>query len=181
MAKRSDTIESLIAADDWKGARKVITADLRKEPDSHWLLTRLALTYYEEFQYETALALEEKALALAPKCPLVLWDYAGSLEMLGREREALKVYQRLIKRGAESIATGECGEGLARARGLVADCWYRMAGCYASLGNRPKELESFEVHLDLRGPGCHSIYPLREVHKEVNQIRKQRVRLHRAT
>jgi tetratricopeptide (TPR) repeat protein len=141
----------------------------------------LALTHYEEFQYEKALALEEKALSLAPNCPLVLWDYAGSLEMLGRQREALRVYQRLIKRGAKSIATGECGEGLAWARGLVADCWYRMAGCYASLGNRAKELKAFEVHLDLRGPGCHSIYRLGELHKELNQLRNQRVRLHRAT
>src|SRR5687767_5421822 len=157
MAKRSDQIESLIAADDWNGARKAINAALRREPDSHWLLSRLALTYYEEFKYKEALALDKQALALAPNCPLVLWGYAGSLEMLGRERDALRIYQRLIKRGAKSIATGECGEGLARARGLVADCWYRMAGCYASLGNRAKELESFDVHLDLRGPGCHSI------------------------
>jgi tetratricopeptide (TPR) repeat protein len=181
MAKRSDKIESLIAADNWKGARDLIKAALRTEPDSHWLLSRLALTYYEEFKYKEALALEEQALALAPNCPLALWGYAGSLEMLGRELDALKIYQRVIKRGAESIANGECGEGLARARGLVADCWYRMAGCYATLGNRAKELEAFDVHIDLRGPGCYSIYPLREVHKEVNQVRKQRVRLHRAT
>jgi hypothetical protein len=60
MAKRSDKIESFIAADDWKGARKVITAALRKEPDGHWLLTRLVLTYYEEFKYETALTFDEQ-------------------------------------------------------------------------------------------------------------------------
>jgi len=45
MAKRSDQIESLLAVDDWEGARKIITAALRKEPASHWLLSRLALTY----------------------------------------------------------------------------------------------------------------------------------------
>ena len=181
MPKRSDKIEALIEADDWKGARAVIAAALRKEPDSHWLLSRLALTYYEEFKYEKALALDGQALTLAPNCPLALWGYAGALEMLDRPREALKLFQRLIRRGSESIAFGECGEGLARSRGLVADCWYRMAGCYAALGNRAKEIESFDTHIDLRGPGCHSIYPLREVHKEVNQVRKNRVHLHRAT
>lgn len=74
------------------------------------------MTYYEEFKYEKALEYDSQALSLAPNCPLALWGYAGSLDMLGREREALKIYQRLVKRGAESITHGECGEGLARAR-----------------------------------------------------------------
>ena len=181
MAKRSDKIESLIAAHDWKRARKAITAALRKEPDSHWLLSRLALTYYEEFKYQTALTLDQRALELAPSCPLVLWGYAGTLEMLGREREALKIYQRLVSRGAESIAYGECGEGLARARGLVADSFYRMAGCYESLGKHQKAIEAFETHLDLRGPGCQSIYPLDDLNKELNNLRKKRVHPSHAT
>lgn len=180
MAKGSDKIEALIEADNWKGARKAIIAALRKEPESHWLLSRLALTYYEELEYKKALELDEQALALAPDCPLTLWGYAGSLEMLGREREAVKIYQRLIERGAEAIAYGECGEGLARARGLVADSYYRMATCHKSLGKKEKAMEAFETHLDLRGPGCHSIYPLDELRMELKQWRKQRIHRNRA-
>ncbi|MGH9929563.1 MAG: hypothetical protein ACREA9_10065 [Pyrinomonadaceae bacterium] len=126
MRKRSDNIEALIQAEDWKAARKAIVAALGKEPDSHWLLSRLALTYYEEFNYEKALEIEAQALRLAPDCPLVLWGYAGTLEMLEREREAIKIYSQLIERGARPIAYGECGEGLARARGLIADSFYRI-------------------------------------------------------
>jgi tetratricopeptide (TPR) repeat protein len=180
MAKGSDRIEALIEADDWKGARNAITVSLRREPESHWLLSRLALTYYEEFEYEKALELDERALALAPDCPLTLWGYAGSLEMLGREREALKIYQGLIDRGARTIAHGECGEGLARARGLVADSYYRMATCYESLGQKKKAMDAFETHLDLRGPGCQSIYPLGELRMELKQWRKQRIHRNRA-
>ena len=175
MPRRTDKIEALIEADDWKTARKAIITALRKTPDSHWLLSRLALTHYEEFDYKKALKRDEQALRLAPNCPLALWGYAGSLEMLGREREAIKIYSRLIKRGAKPIAYGECGEGLARARGLIADSFYRMATCYESLGQRKKALAAFETHLDLRGPGCQSIYPLSDLNKEVNQLRKKRV------
>lgn len=171
MAEMSDRIESLIEADDWKRARKVIRTALHAEPESHWLLSRLALTYYEEFKYEKALEYEMQALTLAPNCPLALWGYAGTLEMLGREREALKVYRRLVSRGADSIAYGECGEGLARARGLVADSLYRMAGCYKSLGRPRKASELLEKHFAQRGKGCHSIYPVREVRKELNELR----------
>jgi hypothetical protein len=41
----SKEIETLIEMEDWKGARQLIRVALRKEPDSHWLLTRLGLTY----------------------------------------------------------------------------------------------------------------------------------------
>ena len=57
------------------------------------MISRLALTHYEELEYEKALELDQQALALAPSCPLALWGYAGSLEMLSREH-ALKIYQR---------------------------------------------------------------------------------------
>jgi tetratricopeptide (TPR) repeat protein len=180
MAKAPDKIEALIEADNWKGARKAIIAALRTQPQSHWLISRLALTHYEELEYEKALELDQQALALAPGCPLALWGYAGSLEMLSRAHEALKIYQRLIDRGAESIAYGECGEGLARARGLVADSYYRMATCYESLGKKEKAMDAFETHLDLRGPGCYSIYPLGELRMELKQWRKQRIHRNRA-
>lgn len=126
----SKEIEKLIADEKWKDVRKLIRAALRKEPGDHWLLTRLGTTYYEVFDYEKALFYSKQALELAPNCPLVLWDYASDLDMLGRTKEAIAIYKKLVKRGVEGIAYGECGEGLAWARGLVADCLYRLAKCY---------------------------------------------------
>ncbi len=109
-------IEALLAAEDWEAARSLIRTRLATEPDSHWLLTRLGLTYYEQRRYRQALRYEGQALRLAPRCPLVLWDYAGTLDMLGRTSEALRIYRRLIRRGVERLAFGECGEGRAWAR-----------------------------------------------------------------
>ncbi|MEO8351243.1 MAG: tetratricopeptide repeat protein [Chthoniobacteraceae bacterium] len=160
-------IENAIKRDDWKGARRLIRAALRRRPDSHWLLARLSLTYYEEFDYARALAIGQQASELAPHCPLVLWDLAGTLDMLGRHREAMPFYRRLIRRGVESVAFGDCGEGLAWARGLVADCWYRLAHCERELGRRVRAVHCYEKHLALRGPGCRSIYPLRDVRREL--------------
>src|ERR1700687_5835526 len=101
-----------------------------------------------------------QALAEAPNCPLVLWDYAGSLQMLDLRRDALKVYRRLIRRGINKIASDDCGEGLGWARGLVADCHYRIAGCYRTLRRPAMAIKSLETHLILRGPGWPSIYPM---------------------
>ena len=150
-------IEALIRAERWAGARGLIKKRLKKEPTNHWLLARLGLTYYEQRQYDEALAYEEEALRIEPNCPLALWDYAGSLQMLGRHREALGVYERITQLGAKRIAVGQCGEGLAWANGLVADCYYRMMDSLDALGDEGGATAMLIKHLDLRGPGCHSI------------------------
>jgi tetratricopeptide (TPR) repeat protein len=166
----SEAIESRIAAQDWAGARRLIRAALRRDPDSHWLLTRLGLTYYEQHRYDDALRYTTEALARAPRCPLVLWDYAGTLDQLGRHREALRIYSRLIRRGVESIAYDECGEGLRWARGLVADALYRQGLAYAALGEDRRARAALERHIAMRGPGTRSIYPLRDVRRELKAL-----------
>ena len=75
------------------------------------------------------------------------------------------------------MALGECGEGMTWARGLVADCWYRIAVCHERSRRRKLALKAFEQHLRLRGPGCRSIYPIAEVrHKQRALLRKGRLR-----
>ena len=166
----SKTIEIAIRANKWKEARLLIRAELRRNPESHWLLTRLSLTYYEQYDYRRALSYSRRALQLAPHCPLVLWDYAGDLDMLGQKKTAMKIYHKLIRRGTRSIAHDECGEGLARARGLVADSFYRLAHCHLDLGQHREAVACLRKHLRLRGSGCQSIYPSGGVRKELKKL-----------
>ncbi|HJQ99416.1 MAG TPA: tetratricopeptide repeat protein, partial [Candidatus Polarisedimenticolaceae bacterium] len=60
MAKHNP-VETLIRAGKWSEARKAINKALKAEPDSHWLLTRLGLTYYEQRKYDTSLKYAEQA------------------------------------------------------------------------------------------------------------------------
>lgn len=163
----SQAIEDCIAHERWEAARHLIKAALIDNPESHWLLSRLGLTYYEQFDYQKALEIDEKALTIAPDCPLVLWDYAGSLEMLERQQEALAVYRRLIERGVDALANDDCGEGRARARGLYADCFYRMSHCFLALNRKDEALDALQRHWEQRGPGYRSIYPIRAVRAEM--------------
>lgn len=163
----SQDIEAAIKHSDWPRARRLVRAALGKEPDSHWLITRLSLTYYEEREYERSLDLLQRAYEIAPRCPLVLWDLVGTFDMLGRYEEAISVYQRLLRRGVTAVAFGDCGEGIAWARGLLADCWYRLAQCQKKTGQRDQAVLSYKNHLQARGPGCRSIYPLQDVRHEL--------------
>jgi tetratricopeptide (TPR) repeat protein len=165
-------IEELIKDENWLAARRAIRSKLRSSPHDHWLLTRLGLTYYEQRRYTEALKYALLALNEAPECPLVLWDYAGTLEMMDEPEAALKVYQSLAQRGIQAIAFGNCGEGLARARGLIADCHYRISHCYASLQKPRLAIQALEHHLDLRGPGCRSIYLLKNIAAECQASRR---------
>lgn len=169
----SREIETAIGLSDWKEARRLIRAALRRQPDSHWLLTRLSATFYEERNYAQALSVGLDACEVAPNCPLVLWDLAGTFDMLDRHADAVKLYRRLIKRGVEEIAVGDCGEGRAWARGLVADCWYRIAGCESKRGQRVRAVQSYEQHLKMRGPGCRSLYDIELVRREMSALSGQ--------
>jgi hypothetical protein len=63
----------------------------------------------------------------------------------------------------DRIATGDCGEGRAWARGLVADSHYRASISLKAIGHEEASLSAFEQCIDLRGPGCRSIYRLDEL------------------
>ncbi|GAG36982.1 unnamed protein product, partial [marine sediment metagenome] len=136
-----------VRRDDWRRAREAIMKELRECPDDHWLLTTLALTYYEEHRYQMALRVSRKAVKLAPHCPLVLWDYAGALDMVGREREAIEVWKKLLKRGVHSVAYGPCGEGLAYAWSLLNDSRYSIACSYLDLGKVALGIRYLRAHI----------------------------------
>lgn len=171
LKKMPKEIEKLIDAENWPAARKLIRVELRNEPDSHWLLTRLGLTYYEQRNYRKALFYVTQAMKLAPDCPLVLWDYAGTLNMLGQNKEAIAIYKKLVKRGAEKIAHGKCGEGLASARSLIADCLYRIAKCYEDQSHYKKALDFYDRYIEHRKLGSRSIYRISEVKNRITKLR----------
>jgi len=114
--------------------RALLLRDMMEDGETHWLLTRLASIHYEEGNYERALELEKKALKRAPRCPLVLWDYAHTLDQMGRQLEAIGIWKKLLARGTDRIAYDECDEGIRWARSLLLDCRYRIALAYRSLG-----------------------------------------------
>jgi tetratricopeptide (TPR) repeat protein len=158
-------IERATTANDWPKARRLIREELRKNRDDHWLLTRLSLTYYEQKQYQKSLHYVTQALQIAPYCPLAVWDYAGTLDMLNRKKKALQVFQWLISWGEKAIAYDECGEGIRFARSLIADCYYRVARIHEERRERGEAMRAYRQHLLRRKRGVRSIYPLSEVRR----------------
>jgi tetratricopeptide (TPR) repeat protein len=131
----------------------------------------MSAALYEQQKYEEALAWSRKALTLAPNCPAALWDYAGALDMTGHERQAIKIWRKLLDRGLDDIANGECGEGKRWAEALLNDCRYRIALSYLDLGEHAKAQPYLRDHLAQRRPGLPSWYTLAEVRVALTSLR----------
>jgi tetratricopeptide (TPR) repeat protein len=168
--RAAKAIENAVAGNNWQRARLLIRKALKQKPSDHWLLTRLALTYYEQRQYRRALAYDVRALQIAPYCPLAVWGYAGSLDMLEQRKEALQIYRWLISWGEDYLAHGPCGEGIQRARSLIADCFYRIASIQERSGQRKRAIAAYKEHLARRKAGTRSIYSLKNVRNALKKL-----------
>ena len=155
-----DAAELLIANGDWPAARRVLELALLASPHDHWLRSRLGATYYETGDYSTALQHFEDAKEAAPKCPIALWDYAGTLQQLGRHETAVGIYEALLKRQVGWLTKDLCLQSRALAKGLIADSQFRLSRSLDALGRKEAADAAFLAHLHMRGPGCYSLYSL---------------------
>ena len=170
--KVENRINEFIYSENWPEARKLIRAEQIISPNSHWLMTRLSSTYYEERKYKMALIVSKRALKLDPRCPLVLWDYACVLDMLGKEKVAIKIWQDILQRGEQAIAFDKCGEGISWARSLLNDCRYRIASSLLYIGRKMLGKRYMVEHLRHRRQGVRSCYSLSDVRAKLKQFHR---------
>ncbi len=168
-------IEALIDKDQYKEARQLLFRELKKQPHDHFYLSRLSLTFYEERKYSLALTYAKKAHELVPNCPLVLWEMAGALDMLGKEEEAIDTWKKNLRRGLKRVAFGRCGEGMADARSLFANSRYRIGKAYKDLGNVRMARIYYRNYLKDRGNGAKSIYNKQVATKEYRALDAKRI------
>jgi tetratricopeptide (TPR) repeat protein len=168
-------IESLIAAEQWQKAQKAIQKQLANAPDNHWLWSRLSCVQYEQCDYQGALDAAHRALAIIPDCPLALWDQANALDMLGRTKEAGRVYSRLLRRGFQQIKepdedAEECWEGEQWTWALVVDCIFRIADCLAKTGAPEEAVVLYQSFLFFLRHGVQGIYTIEDGMAELKKL-----------
>jgi tetratricopeptide (TPR) repeat protein len=172
----ANEIERLIRKEKWTGARKLIERELKITPHSHWLLDRQSVTLYEEKKYQKALAIIEKAYAISPHCPLVLWDYAGTSDALGDSEKAVELYNKIIVFYTEEGFQEEgCSEGIAWSKSLVMDCFFRLGVCFQKLRKASMAAWFFEKYVYLRKavPELTSLYHFSDAERQLALIEKQ--------
>jgi hypothetical protein len=170
-----DRIETLIEGEEWDAARVAIERELIKEPDNHWLWSRLSTVKYEQRDYQGALQAAQKAVKVVPDCPLALWGKAGALDMLGRTMEAARIYPRLFQRGLQELRNPdedaeECWEGADWTRALMVDCLFRFALCLEKLGERKMAINVYQRFLYSLDMGQQGIYSAEDARRRLRKL-----------
>jgi tetratricopeptide (TPR) repeat protein len=167
--KADDQIDRLIQSEQWDEARALIERERAKEPDSHWLITQLGVTFYEQREYEEALELFKQSRQIKDDCPLTLWNFAGTLDALGRSAEAVKILTWLLE-SHETPDTDPCWESADWAAALKADCVYRLGLCLEHLGRRRKAEACYRQYIDLLLAGAGGMYPVEDALARVRSL-----------
>ncbi len=166
-----EQINDLIVSERWEQARALIKQELEKEPDSHWLLTQLAETYYEQRKYKKALALLLKSREIVPDCPLTLWHLAGTLDALAYHLGALRLYTWLLQ-SQKTSEDDPCWESAEWTDALKTDCVYRIGVCYRNLKRKEMAESCFRRYVDLLLAGAAGSYPIGDVITDLQDVRR---------
>lgn len=166
----SKLLNEFIMQEDWQNAKLLLEKELQKYTDDHFLLTQLGEVYYEMQEYETALKYTQKAVELAPDCPLALNNHAVVLYINERNNEAIEIWEMLLNKSIDEIAHGDCNEGVKFAKSLQNDTRFRIGDAYLALNQKKKALNFYKDHLSHRQRGLFSNFTKREVENEIKEL-----------
>jgi len=176
MAKFSDKINDLFRGCAWEKARQLLENEREKEPNNHWVLTQLGVTFYEQKKYSQALQLFRASLAIVDDCPLTLWNLAGALDSLENHRAAAKIYTWLLQT-ERSPEDDPCWESQKWTDALKTNCLYRLGCCLQSLGKKKDAEHYYRHYLDLLLLGRDGMYSAEEVARRIRSLHSSRMRL----
>jgi tetratricopeptide (TPR) repeat protein len=171
-ATNSRNLETLLREGSWDAARKIIERELAKDPESHWLLTQLGVTYYEQGQYRESLQPLLSSLEIVPDCPLTLWNIAGALDMLGKPKVAIPIYTWLL-RSRKSHADDPCWESEEWAEALQTDCVYRVGVCFQRMAQWQSAEHCFREYMNLLLAGRNGSYSVEDVATHIRELHRK--------
>ncbi len=137
----------------------------------HHRLIAQGARLHEARRYSAALSYFERALKIAPKCSLALYNRANTLHMLDRDEEAYPLLQSLVRSSDEDLRQG-CP--IIRPRSLRLDAFQLLF--WVVLHGRGYCAEAFRYareHARRRTRGLHSVWTAREVRADVARMRQQ--------
>jgi tetratricopeptide (TPR) repeat protein len=138
---------------------------------NHHSLVKVGLGLHESRRYGRALGVFEEAQRLAPSCPVVAYNRANTMHLLGRDEESRAILRDLVSVAPETLERRCDAVG---GRSLQLDAYFLLF--LVTLHCRGFSDEAFgyaDEHLRSRCRGLHSVWTLREVRAEVSAMRRE--------
>jgi len=141
------------------------------QADRHHRLVSIGLALHERRRYVEALAKFRLARRRAPDCPVVAYNVANTLHMLGRDYEAGQILRELVRVDPE-VLTGRCEA--VNGRSLQLDAFYLLfLVTVHGEGFSAAAFRHAEEHLRRRRKGLRSVWSVREVRNQVSAFRRE--------
>jgi tetratricopeptide (TPR) repeat protein len=169
----SSKINDLFRQCKWEEARKILQLERERDPRSHWVLTQLGVTFYEQLRYEDALKIFLASLNILGDCPLTLWNLAGTLDSLGKHAGAMQIYTWLLQ-SKKTADEDPCWESKEWTDALKTDCVYRMGVCFRHLGKKQEAEHCFRQYVNLLLTGIEGTYSIEDVGEQIQKLHASR-------
>lgn len=167
--KLSEKINDLFRRCDWEKARTLLERALEADPEDHWLMTQLGVTFYEQRRYEEALPFFMKAWKIVPDCPLTLWNLAGTMDALGNDAASERIYKWLLASN-KTPTDDPCWESKEWADALKTDVVYRLGVFYQRRGKEQEAGHCYQNYLMLLSIGIGGTYSFEDVARRIQGL-----------
>ena len=161
----ASTISNYILKEKWKEAKKLLEKLLLNEPKSYWAISNYAIVLYELRDYKMALVYSKKAFSISSTNPLVINYHAAILKVNNRIKEAIAIWEALLKKDINQIAFEDCQEGLKWTKSLLNDIRFNLSIAYKDIKDIKMAKKYLIKHLENRKSGQFSLYKKNEVLK----------------
>lgn len=148
--------------------------------DRHGVLIERAVRLHNRLRYTEALPLAEEAYRIAPACPVVLYNLANTLHMLGRGARARTLLQRLVATSADSLRRACPANGSPRSFQVDAHYLLFEVELYRT-GAWRESVAHARRHLRLRTRGLRSVWTRRAIERRIVDLRARWLAANRGT
>ena len=164
-------VNTCYARENFNKAKKILENALELAPDEYWIITNLAIAYYEIGKFKKALEYSEKAFNIAPADPIVSNYHATILRVNDKFKEAIEIWKQILNKSDEELLKSRFGEGKKWAISLKNDIRYNIGNAYSLIDDYKTAISFYQTHLDNRKRGLYSLYSKQEVESEMNEAK----------
>ena len=137
----------------------------------HFTLTGRGLALHEARRYVAALRCFERAAKLAPGCPMVSYNRANTMHMLGQDAAAELQLRQLL---AFSLAALRAACPDCMPRSLQLDALFLLSQVVRhGRGPCAESVRLAKEHLRHRGRGIRSVWSARQVRAEIGVMQRE--------
>lgn len=139
---------------------------------SFWIYSRLSSCYYELMDYDMALFYVKKAYRLNSESPLVLWDYAGALIMLKKEKKAIELLKRIQHMSDDLTIYGFTDADIKWMQSLKNDANFLIGKAYYTICEDVLAKEFLSNYLSNKKKGIKSIFTKKKALSYLKEINR---------